>query len=382
MKVQILDSKALKNLLPSNCTAYLKSRSAELTGHYRDRAGIWNLNGKQLLLPLSTSLDDYASAIAKLLMQLEEIESRDQLAIYRDIANSSYDIIRVKNSSEDVSDDTMSIERSVEFVSHTKDMMAAIACSVANNKLYHTGKKPNAAEKFMKQLRFGQTERGSFVLTLLSPVTPELRMEQGNLIEMPDEDPYEKRVVPSLQTALEALNNAGQESLEKETINPFIDGASKGISANLCDAVVGLHETSESGHIEIKISYALNRNKQYISRPVVFNKDYISYFKSASTKIKSIEPIAEHVIRGPIIGAKRKNGEPGIIVIQDIDYGRTGRTVSVMLPDTEYEKAVTVHRDRGLVEVSGTLAKYSGSYRILNPDNIQFIESQWKAAEE
>lgn len=382
MKVQILDRNALMELLPTNVSAYLKSRKAEFVGYYRDRASIWSYSGKQLLLPLSTSLDDYAPALARLLKLLEEIESRDQLAIYRDIANSAFDVIRVRNSSDATANGTLSIERSVDFVNYTKEMMSAIACSVATNKRYYPRKKPNAAEDFMRQLRFGQTEHGSFVLTLLSPVAPDLTLEQGTLVDIPEDEPYERKVVPSLQTALEALNEAGQKASQNDTLNPFLEGADKYLSANLCDAVVGLHETAENGFVEVRVSFALNRKRHYESRPVVFRKDYIPYFKEASKQIKAIEPLPDQIIRGPIIAVRREEGASGVITIQDISSGKSGRRVQVTLPDDEYAKAVDAHRDRGLIELTGTVKKEGSIYRVPDPDNIKIIEIQWEKSEE
>ena len=189
-------------------------------------------------------------------------------------------------------------------------------------------------------------------------------------------------MVPSLQTALEALNDAGQKASQTDTLTPFLEGTDKYISANLCDAVVGLHETAENGFVEVRVSFALNRKRHYDSHPVVFGKDYIPYFKEASKQIKAIEPLPDQVIQGPIIAVRRKDGEPGVITIQDISSGKTGRKVNVTLADEEYAKAVTAHRDRGLIELTGTVIKDGASYRVPDPDNIKIIASQWEKPEE
>ena len=55
----------------------------------------------------------------------------------------------------------------------------------------------------------GQTERGSYVLTILSPVPPELRPAQGTLLPVEPEDPYERLVTLTLMNALAALQRAG-----------------------------------------------------------------------------------------------------------------------------------------------------------------------------
>ena len=57
-------------------------------------------------------------------------------------------------------------------------MLLSAACSLSNPQpLYRAGANKEARE-YLKQVRMGQTEQGSFVITLLSPVVPP-RMQLG-----------------------------------------------------------------------------------------------------------------------------------------------------------------------------------------------------------
>ena len=379
MKIQLNDSSALKELTPANLMAYLKSKQATFKGDFGTVASIWELNGKQLLVPNSSSYIDYASAVSKILNILENIETRDQLAIYKDIHNSTFDIIRVRNTHENSQDGTLGLSESVTLLTHTKEMLYSVACSVATGKPFYSRRKPQVADDFMKRLRCGQTEYGSFVVTILSPVTPELSPTQLPLpsIEVEPEESYERKVIPGVQTALESLNEAGRKAAEQETIDPFILGVKHGISANLCDAVVGLQETAGNGFIEISISYALNRRQRQVCPSITISRDYIPYFRAASKQIKDIAPKTDQVIRGPIIAAKRRNPDDpyGQVTIQDINLGHK---VIVTLEDDDYTHAVTAHRDRGLIELSGTMQCKGHMYYLTNFENIKFIDNLWE----
>ena len=63
-----------------------------------------------------------------------------------------------------------------------RGMMLAAACSTyERRRAFHT-RKPQVAVDYMKGLSLGQTEIGSFVLTVISPVPPRLSLRPKCLL--------------------------------------------------------------------------------------------------------------------------------------------------------------------------------------------------------
>ena len=182
MRVRISDKQALLSISPAQLMAYLRSKGARQVDEFSGKATVWSYGDEELLVPLATRFADYAARMADILASLEREEDRSQLQILTDLQNSGFDVVRVRNVSEDTRTGTLNFMRSVDFVAQTRDLLLAAACSAATHKISYPGRKPQDAERFMDSVRFGQTVQGSFVLQILSPVAPELR-KQGSLLD-------------------------------------------------------------------------------------------------------------------------------------------------------------------------------------------------------
>lgn len=91
-----------------------------------------------------------------------------------------------------------------------RDLMLAAACSAIDPGPVFTQRKPDEAMRLLDRARFGQTERGSFVLTMESSLPPRL---QQSLIEDTDpEAPLERKTCVRLAQALHSAEGAVRES--------------------------------------------------------------------------------------------------------------------------------------------------------------------------
>lgn len=196
MRVRISDKQALLSISPTQLMAYLRSKGARQVDEFSGKAAVWSYGDEELLVPLATRFADYAARIADILAVLEQKEERSQLQILHDLQYSDFDIIRVKISSEDSKNGSFNLVRSIDFIAKMRELLLAAACAAATYKQHYTGRKPDKAIRFINNVRFGQTEQGSFILQLLSPVT--IKNERDSL--------YIKRVVPTLQYTLESIN--------------------------------------------------------------------------------------------------------------------------------------------------------------------------------
>ena len=81
------------------------------------------------------------------------------------------DVLRVRAPEAD-DDGSFGIDRGVELVQHARDMLASAACAAFDPRRAYHLKKVQRAEDYMRHVRLGQTEHGSFVVTLLAPMPP------------------------------------------------------------------------------------------------------------------------------------------------------------------------------------------------------------------
>ena len=375
MRAHISDKKALQAVSPAQIMAYLRSRGAEKTDEFPGKATIWSYGGEELLVPLATRFADYAARMADMLSLLEKVEDRSQLQIMNDLRNSGFDVIRVRNISEDTRQGSLNFMRSVEFVAQTRDLVLAAACSAATHKISYPGRKPQDAERFMESVRFGQTEQGSFVLQLLAPVAPELHI-QGTLVELPEDVPYEKTVIPTLQSGLESLNAAAQLASNDSRLEHFQQAAARGLTTKLCDAVTGLYESLKPQYIEIGITYSANRRQRRSLARISVDAGYIPLIKEASSTIKAIESETEQYVRGIVVElASNDPDEAGKIKIRDVTTPRP-RLLTVELAGEDYRKAILAHKSRQLVELSGTIVRSGRNLRLAAESPLSLVEDR------
>lgn len=374
MRAHISDKAILQSIAPIQILTYLRGRSAKETDKIPGKATIWKYSGAELLVPLSAHFADYAMRVAELLSQLERAEDRSQLSIFEDIRNSGFDVIRVRNISEDTRQGTLNLLRSVAFVANARDMLMAAACSAATHKVSYLSKRPRDAEKFMEGVRFGKTEQGSFVLQLLAPVTPELRTNEGTLDGLPEEEPYEHRVVPTLQSGLDALNKAAQSTAIDHDLTHFTEAAPHGLTSNLCDAVVGMYDSLNPQRIEVSITYSADRRQSRSISRISVDPGYIPLIREASDRIKEREPEEVQLVRGKVIHLKSDDPDAsGNIVISDLRTARP-RRLNVALSGEDYKKAVSAHKNNQLIELSGTVSKEGNSYHLVPDEPLVIFE--------
>lgn len=373
MRVRISDKQTLLSISPAQLMAYLRSKGARQVDEFSGKATVWSYGDEELLVPLATRFADYAARMADILASLEREEDRSQLQILTDLQNSGFDVVRVRNVSEDTRTGTLNFMRSVDFVAQTRDLLLAAACSAATHKISYPGRKPQDAERFMDNVRFGQTVQGSFVLQILSPVAPELR-KQGSLLDQTEELPYERRVIPTLESGLKALNSAVQQASNDINLDHFQQAAPQGLTTNLCDALAGLYDSLKPQYIEFSITYSVNRQQTHPLARISVDAGYIPLIREASARIKDTEPEPEQMVRGLVTGLESDNPrETGVIKIKDVMASRP-RLLLVELSGEDYTRALAAHINRQLVELTGTVVKSGRTLRLVADSPLTIVE--------
>jgi hypothetical protein len=259
MRVDIKDRAALSGVRPDDMAMYLRANGWKEHG---DPARIWTSfvkNDTAVDVPLSTHWHDFPQRIAEALRTLEQVEERDQLEILTDVSRVSDDVIRIRLVDPDTSDCTVTLERASRLTMGTFEMLHAAACAAVHPVRHYASQKPQMAAEYMRNVRMGQTERGSFVLTALSRVPLPLPVSSTrNDSDVPQ--PFERRVTEQLALALNAASSAAIKAIATREFAMFEKAVAQGVSADLCEAVACLGASeSACADVDIAISWASSR---------------------------------------------------------------------------------------------------------------------------
>lgn len=280
MKNIVQDSEFLKNISPQNISRYLDSAGWNQEQTIADKASIWILRSSQdreddceILLPLRSSLQDYTIRLGEVFRTLSVVENRPAIDILNDINNFSADIIRIRVEYPDVTDNTISLSDGVRLFDSTKQLIYAISSSVIYPKPFFQGGRFKAVTDYMEKLRIGQTEPGSYIIKIISPIS---NQSSNN---------FEREVIITLFKALNKMNDFPENIEENQQLIEIVDS---GISANFCQAILNM----SNGVMIEGLQFNLSCSK-FIGRPssipseINIHSEIFPKLKKANEKLKS-----------------------------------------------------------------------------------------------
>lgn len=147
-----------------------------------------------------------------------------------------------------------------------------------------------------------------------------------------------------------------------------------GVSANLCDAVVGLWGSEEiQRSLEFSFSWSPGRAVAPAAdvQSVVFSGDRRPGILAAATQMREREPLEGFDLRGPVVKLERTEEAPsGKITVVGLIEGRQTR-VTVELPAVEYDQAVEAHRLGDSIQLTGILVKQGRGFVLQSPSGMK-----------
>lgn len=375
MRVAVVDPDAFGTLNPLNVIAYLKAHGWE---RYSDTPGAYSVwttrNGAELVVPYRRDAPDFATVLGQALRELEKVEDRSQLDLLRDLLNSGFDVVRLSAKSTETADGSIGLPEGAQLVAHAKDMMLASACATIQPRAVYHSRKPQQATDYLSSARLGQTEHGSFVLTILSPVAPQLSAASDTSLF--PEEPFERQVVLKLTSSVKRAIEAATEAAATGSFDPLRNAVGAGVSANLCEAISGLVEMGDANEVDLSVAWSQNRPfpQSAVSR-VSIARDVIPAIAEAARLFRSQDTLERYTIEGPVIKLERADeaADGKATVLASVEG--TARRVVLTLAADDYGKATQAHKDFRPVRVTGDIKREGRTLMMLSPMSLQAIEA-------
>ena len=368
MRVSIHDRDTLLAVSPTALSVYARVSGWIQKKPYRMHSDVYG--GEELpdiIIPRTEHLGDYASVVAELIETFADVTEQDELTVYRSLVTADRDVIRVRAAGSD--DGSVTLNDGVDLIRGAHDLLLSAACSLREPRpVYRAGANREAAD-LLKQVRLGQTDQGSFVVTLLSPVVP---LPMPTLFPDPDDRaaPIERRMTKRLIEALTAARQAAERTVAGDG-GAFGEAVAHGVSANLCEALVRLIEPFST--LDLRISWARTRPVTVPGDVVRFGRADAVLLRAAAHSFRDRAPRPDMRLYGFVRLLKREEeDEAGTIsMVTDIDGQR--QSVTADLEQQDYEKVVQAHGNRAVVVLTGDLERMGQRWRLLNPSLTDVI---------
>ncbi|MCY4276908.1 MAG: hypothetical protein OXE81_03585 [Gammaproteobacteria bacterium] len=361
MQVGIRDRDALLEISPAALSAYARNAGWSLHKPYREHSDIYTGDTvPEILVPRTTRLGDYASSVAALIETFAEVAEQEELTVYRSLVVADRDVIRVRAAEND--DGSLSLNDGVDLVGGARDMVLAAACSLHDPRpVYRAGANREAVE-LLRQMRLGQTEHGSFVVTLLTPVVPP---PIPMLIEDPDDHnaPISRRMTKRLIGALAAIRAAAEQVVVGDS-DTFSGTVTDGVSANLCEALVKIIKPFST--LDIGVLWAQTRPVTTQNTVVRFGQADSALLGEVARSLRERAPKPDELLHGFVRILKRDGEELDGTIKLKTEIDGQQQSVEAVLEQADYETALQAHRDRAPVELKGDLERTGQRWRLLN----------------
>lgn len=378
MKATIRDIETLRAVQPLDLVSYLRANGWH-QADAAERSATWIKEGMgdelEILLPLDSKLRDYPNRIADVLAALELSEKRSQLDIVDDLITTSADVVRprllgVNHVGE------ITLEQGRIVYDQARNLMLAAACAAVEKRSLFAKRKSERAMSFLNHARFGMPQRGSYILTIISPVSPKISLGADLLGDEMDIEPFERRTMRTLAEAISALESASREVAATGELRPMRTAVLRGVSANLCEAILGLHDGSGEMGVEFSFSWAPLRGvPPGVPRVVSVLPDFIPLIRETARIFRETETVDDTEVIG-VVSALKHQGENNLVTITGMADGVT-RNVQARLSGVDHSMAVDSYEKRIPISCTGELTREGKSWTLQNPREVRLLQGDW-----
>ena len=228
--------------------------------------------------------------VAAAIDTLTQLYDVSRIQLTQALASLAYDVIRTRIPDEYVRHESIELGTANAYMSGMKGFLAASATTELSGQPSFA-RTLKEAIVYANQCRFGHTFQGSFGFVVESPVglndAPTMPVIEENV-------PFGRKVVQRISQGLSSFSDA----VEQDDSAPLVSENS-GMSANMCDEVVGLIEDTEISKFEIAISLSPEwaAARGVIHQHFTIERRYVDLLKDASARLrKEDEPKRETII--------------------------------------------------------------------------------------
>lgn len=315
---------------------------------------------RQLVFPMDLTAPDYAETVDLIAGKLCELMGISRNLLIARLFSVRDDVLRFRifNGANDYD---LPLSFASSFITNAEKLLKAAACTVLRPRPHHPRLSLSEANQLIEKSRFGQTERGSYVVRVSCPLHA---LEVQGSLEMDDSDaPFVRQVTLSLNQALHQLTSA----IEADSIDSLVDSirasASPLVSSNLCEALSGMHDDQMDNSLDLTFDWSVLRHlpPQTRTQPIRIQRDYFARVEEIRRELRSVEREQQDTFIGTV---ERLDGEMGndgrrsgavVLAVLLAEEGESVRARTVLTPE-QYAIADKAHMTNGAyVRVTGKL---------------------------
>ena len=382
MPNSIHDERKLRSVSRAALAAYLDAHDWKKVADWAERATVYGKaiddREQRIWVPLRETFADYADNMERSVQVLARAENRAPDAILADLQATASDSVRVATLHAQ-SEHILSLQDAGDLFRDSLAMITAAARSVTKPRPAYRGALPTDVADYLKSISPAPTSFSAFDLTLLSPIPPlygGVESRHGPVAQVSFEHPFARRAVIRLQNGLHETQKAVADVKIQDDFAPFDHVVQAGVSANLCDAVLGLIQlSSEFGDgLSVAVRWAPTRplnGHQLVSIP--FSAHDVEILRAGRDRLRTRASYADEHIVAEVVKLEREPDEfdGRATLLADVDD--RSRRIEVRFAKADYQLAIQAHEEKLAIEIDGDLHPTGRTYELRNPHNVRVL---------
>lgn len=357
----------IPNLEPADLHTYLGilGWSVELTD---ERRVIWrHRSGSRVFVP-ARRLADFDQLVSLAISEIARAENRNEDDIFADLLWPAFDKLFVRHEASS----SLGLDEAVDFHAALGDVVTASALAARERKATYAGRRPEQVLSYLSRVRIVPSMPGSFVARALLPLTA---LEGTPLPMIGPAEPAVRRVSTMILNATAAAVESAQAVASGGPMDLWDATVSKGVSANLCDALARLtgSEGTDPGNVGLRIDWAWSAPDE--PAPAVTVPSGLAPILQVASDYLRGDPEQHSIqITGRITHLHRDAlTGPGNVTVRGYieQWDSSDRALKLELDEGTYHRAVTAHDDGTTVRVKALVRRAPRAIEVLHVEEFE-----------
>jgi hypothetical protein len=366
------DESILAALSPRDVAGWLRGQGFTHAGAFGEYGAVFSkkteLEEQEVILPNTPSARDFTRRMAELVDEIARIYDRPSHDVLTDLTLAPFDVVKVR--SPDADDyGSIPLPTGLDLHEEARNLVLAAANAAASPlpRRSWRGRRFEEVGAYLENVRLGQSQRGSFVLTLLSPW--DFTTDTNRSLDF-GQATFGRRVTLALARALRATETAMRETVAG-SVSPLVEAYRHGVTSNFCLALAKL--AREGGGIDVSIVWS-PAQPEGESVGIRLKREDASVLTEAAKELSRQEPEPDVSLEG-LVAAITEEPErfDGSAVLETNVLGGV-RRVRIQFGGPERRLIYDAARDKKWVRVVGDLQREGRRLTLMNPRDISVIE--------
>ena len=366
------DITAVAALSPRDVAGYLRSRGWQDSGPYGSYGRVFasSRNNETFEVILSTTNDarDFSRRMVELVDEVARFEDRSPYEVVADLTLAPFDVVRIRLQAADQYG-SIKISEGVELHEEARNLMlwAANAAASPQPRKSWKGRRFEEVGTYLDSVRLGQTQRGSFVLTLLSP----WHFDPTSAGSLDVFETFGRRTTQKLASALVATQEAIRKVVVTNDLKPFDEAVTAGVSSNLCTSLARLAE--EGNGMDVTVDWSPSKPADG-SVKVSMTRENASILAEAARHLDQQEPDENVTIQGLVSQITEDPDRFDGNTVIETKVGNAIRRIKVQFGPDERTSVYQAAHHKRWIQVDGDLVRDGRQLSLRNPRSFFIVE--------